>query len=73
MIDFGKRLKELRDGAGLTQQALAEAAGLSKDAIYSIEAGKRRPTWDTAIALAGALGVTCEAFTKERVAPGRRK
>jgi transcriptional regulator with XRE-family HTH domain len=62
---FGSRLKELRAKAGLTLKELSSRAGLTPDAIVKLESGNRSPTWDTAIALAKALGVSCEAFTAE--------
>src|SRR5947207_13836866 len=61
---FAGRLKELREGAGLTQQDLAEKAGLSKDGVSHLEQGRRKPAWETAIALASALGVDCRAFNE---------
>jgi transcriptional regulator with XRE-family HTH domain len=61
---FGGRLRELREGAGLTQKQLAEAACLTTDGLVKLEAGRRGPTWETVLALAAALGVTCEAFTR---------
>jgi transcriptional regulator with XRE-family HTH domain len=62
---FAGRLKDLRTAAQLTQEQLAAKAGLTKDGIAQLEQGRREPTWATVLALAGALGVTCEAFTKE--------
>lgn len=60
---FGRRLRALREGKGLTQAALGEAAGGMQDtAIARLEAGKRTPSWDTVLALAEALGVTPDAF-----------
>ena len=40
---FGERLRRLRVAAGLSQEALAERAGLSAQAIGALETGKRRP------------------------------
>lgn len=59
---IGKRLRELRELAGLTQPALASLAGLSKEGVAGIEQGRRVPGWDTVLALADALGVPLEAF-----------
>ena len=64
---FAMRLKELREGAGLTQQQLGERAGMHKLSVAKLEQGLREPSWATVQALADALGVVCEAF---RVAPG---
>ena len=60
--NFAGRLKELREASGLTQPALAERAGLSKDGIAHLEQGRREPSLATAVALAEALGVRLEAF-----------
>ena len=53
---FGARLKELRRHARMTQQRLAQAAGLSVSAIGRLEQGGR-PRLVTVAALARALGV----------------
>ena len=56
---FGERLRRLRVAAGLSQEALAERAGLSAQAIGALETGKRRrPYPHTIAALAAALGLT---------------
>jgi len=60
--NFGQRLRELRERAGLTQPQLAEKAGMSKAGVADLEQGRREPSWATAIALADALGVNCKAF-----------
>jgi transcriptional regulator with XRE-family HTH domain len=59
---FGRRLAELRRGAGLTQEELAARAGLSASGVIHLENGHRAPRWDTVRALCQALGVTCQAF-----------
>lgn len=61
---FAKKLEELRANAAISQYALAQRAGLSKQALSRLELGERAPTWATVQALAKALGVTCEAFTE---------
>jgi transcriptional regulator with XRE-family HTH domain len=62
---FGRRLKELREQAGLTQPQLAERARLSKGGIADLEQGRREPSWSTVQALCSALGVSSEAFNQE--------
>ena len=62
---FGKRLKELRQKAGLTQPQLAERAKLSKAGIANLEQGRTSPAWATLQALLGALDVSGEAFNQE--------
>jgi transcriptional regulator with XRE-family HTH domain len=58
---LAKRIKQLREGAGLSQQALATAAGLSISVVTQLEQGNRSdPRVSTAAALASALGVTMD-------------
>jgi DNA-binding XRE family transcriptional regulator len=73
---FAGRLRELREGAGLTQTGLAEKAGLTREGVAQLETGRRKPAWETVLALCRALGCSCEAFTQppaERLpaGPGR--
>src|SRR2546429_6835010 len=71
---FGARLKEIREAAGLTQPQLADRAGMNRFGIAKLEQGVTKPAWETVLALASALGVSCEAFTSaptERERPGR--
>lgn len=62
---FGRRLKELREAASLTQQQLAEKAGLNQFGVAKLEQGVRSPAWETVQALARALGVSCQAFEED--------
>lgn len=50
-------LRRFREAAGLTQVGLAERAGVSRQLIGAVEAGRNLPRVDTAIALAAALDV----------------
>ncbi|MDQ4099331.1 MAG: helix-turn-helix domain-containing protein, partial [Chloroflexota bacterium] len=59
---FGARLRRLREAAGLTQEELADRAGLSPVAVGKLERGqRRRPYPHTVRALADALGLSEEA------------
>lgn len=62
---FGKRIKELREKKGLTQEQLAEAIGVKDDrTIRFWEAGTNAPKFAHMVALAKALGVLIrELFT----------
>ena len=62
-MTFAKKLKELREKAGLTQIALAKESGRSLGAIRDYEQGNREPSLKAAVRLADALGVDCTAFT----------
>ncbi len=54
---LGQRIKVLRKRAGLTQEGLAERAGLNPKYISGIERGRENPTLDTLVRLAKELGV----------------
>jgi len=57
-MDIGPRIAEIREQAGLSQSALARAAGTAQSAISQIEAGERNPTYEMLRQLAKALGVS---------------
>lgn len=49
-------LAELRKAKGLTQEELAERAGISWSQVQKLEYGQSRPSWQTLQGLAEALG-----------------
>ena len=59
---LGSRLKELRNAAGLTQQGLADKAGVSRKTINTVENGVFVPSTVLALELARALETTVEAL-----------
>jgi transcriptional regulator with XRE-family HTH domain len=59
---FGERLKHLREKAGLTQQELADGAGMHRFGVAKLERDEYGPSWATVQALAKALNVNCLAF-----------
>src|SRR5215813_8633225 len=57
-LSFAGLLRQLRDEAELTQEELAQAAGLSPRSVSDLERGiNRTARLDTARLLAGALGL----------------
>jgi predicted ATPase/class 3 adenylate cyclase/DNA-binding XRE family transcriptional regulator len=61
---FGELLRRYRQAAGLTQEELAERAGLSRRGIADLESGARKtPRKDTVALLAAALGLSEEERT----------
>lgn len=54
---FGENLHRCRNAAGLSQEEAAVRASLHRTEIGLLERGERLPRIDTAIKLAGALGV----------------
>ena len=55
--DFGNLLRKAREKAGLSRHELAQRVGLDASHIFRIEAGGRRPSRESALALADALGL----------------
>src|SRR3990172_9938760 len=54
---LGRRVRELREAANLSQEALAANAGIGRATLARIEKGQHSARYDTLVALAGALGV----------------
>ncbi|HPE89050.1 MAG: helix-turn-helix transcriptional regulator [Spirochaetaceae bacterium] len=54
------RVRECRQGLGLTQEQLAEQAGVSRQTIISIEGGRYDPSLPLALRLARLLGQRIE-------------
>lgn len=61
-INLGNQIRMLRDQRRLSQQALAEASGISRNTLSLIERGQTSPTVSTLKGLAVALGVEINAF-----------
>ena len=62
------KLKAARAEKDLTQSALAEAAGVSRQTINAIEKGDYNPTINLCIAICKVLGVTLnDLFWEESV------
>jgi len=59
---FGRRLRELREERGLSQQALERLTGIAHQSIYQYEHGTASPNWTTVLRLADALGVNVGEF-----------
>ncbi|HEX8339284.1 MAG TPA: helix-turn-helix transcriptional regulator [Tepidisphaeraceae bacterium] len=54
---FARRLRELRESAGLTQEGLAARCGLNRTHVYFLEQEHRSPKLETIEKLARGLGV----------------
>ncbi len=63
---IGKRIYALRNNQGITQQQLADAAGLKQPHIVRIEQGKYSVGLDTLDAIANALGCKVDLVANRR-------
>ena len=72
---FGQVLREARNTAGITQEALGARANVHRTYIGDLESGRKSPTLDVIVALARALGLTGQelmgAVEKREEAVGR--
>lgn len=72
-IAFGERLAGLRKGQGLTQVQLADALGVSQQAVTAYESGQRRVPISLLPLLAKTLGTTVEDVIGVQAARGTGK
>ena len=71
--NFGRRVRDLRRAAGMTQEDLAERCGLFRTYMSRIETGKANPTLTMIHALAASLGVPVTALFGEVAEEAVRK
>ncbi len=57
-MNIGRTIKELRKEKGLSQQELAEAAGLTQTSLSQIESGAKRPNPGTMKKICEYFGIT---------------
>ena len=59
-LEIGQRLAEMRKQAGLSQEALAEKLGISRQAVSKWERAESAPDTDNLIALSKLYGVSLD-------------
>ncbi|MCD8378008.1 MAG: helix-turn-helix domain-containing protein [Candidatus Gastranaerophilales bacterium] len=66
---FGKKLQQIRKSKGLTQEKLAELAGVHEKHISKLELGTYKPSFDTLNKIVKALGLNIDdvGFNLENV------
>ena len=64
MTKFGENLMRYRRKAGLTQEALAEALGVSRQAVGKWESGATYPETEKLPLLADVLGCSLDALLR---------
>lgn len=57
---LGKRIKQLRESRGETQQKMAENLGVSQQTVAGWEKGQRNPSWETLSILADYFCVSVD-------------
>lgn len=62
MQRLGRRARELREAAGMTQKQVAEAVGVSRQTVVRFEAGMHDLGASRLAAMAAALGIGPAAF-----------
>lgn len=62
-MTFAEKLRELRDAKGLSEARLAELSGVPFGTVHDYGLGRRAPSFANVLALAKALGVSCEEFS----------
>jgi transcriptional regulator with XRE-family HTH domain len=63
-MSISETLKAARADSGLTQEAVAEKAGVSRQTVYNWENGKSYPDIANIIALSDVYGVTLDSLVK---------
>ena len=59
-INFGKKLKELREASSITQEKFAELVGIHRNTLARIENGKNFVSFETLVAIKNVLNVSYE-------------
>jgi transcriptional regulator with XRE-family HTH domain len=55
---LGAAIRELRDKTGMTQEAVAQRAGITVAHLSGIERGHANPSWAAVMAIAEALDIS---------------
>lgn len=62
---FGKRIRELRQQANLSQEKFALSIGMDRTYYASVENGKRNIALENILKIANGLGITLEELFKD--------
>lgn len=57
-VALGAAVRQLREKRGLTQEGLAQKAGITTGTVSLIERGQSNPAWGTVKAIAAALDLS---------------
>jgi len=70
ILDGENPIKVWRNARGLTQQQVADAAGISKPYLSQIETGKRKGRTESLASIAKALKVSLDEIVDQKKKPG---
>lgn len=68
--EFGALLRQAREAAGMTRDALSDSVGMDASYIYRLEVGNRRPSRDAILSFVDALQIEGEDVNKWLLAAG---
>lgn len=57
VVEFGKRVRQIREGQGISQETLADRSGVHWTFVGQVERGRRSPRLDNILKLAAGLDV----------------
>lgn len=63
-LKFGRKLRELREAKGWSQEEFADQAGLHRTYVSAVERGVRNPTLSVMARLAKALDITLSELVR---------
>lgn len=61
---LGKAIRQLREERGMTQEALAQEAGITVGHMSMIERGHSNPTWGTVRSISAAFAISIADLAK---------
>jgi transcriptional regulator with XRE-family HTH domain len=70
---LGAAIRELRAEREMTQEAVAQSAGVTVAHLSGIERGRGNPSWGAVVAITEALGVSMATLAKRWEAAKERK
>ena len=73
LLALGKRMRNLREKQGFSQEAFADHYGLHRTAISLIERGKRVPSLTTLLTISSGFGISLSELLRDVDSVYRRK
>ena len=70
-VTLGRKLRQIRQEKGYTQQTLAEKAGMGNVYLGEIERGLKMPSLNCFIRIIEALDVSADSVLREELSSGR--